>query len=144
MQDGDGSAIKAQIFDENGQVKLVEFIVNSVGVGDQTDPAIAVLDNSNFVVAWHGPNAIKAQIYDKDGGRVGSEITLREQVNEALSEIQITGLTSGDFVATWRDTTVEAEGHTGEVFAQVFLPDGMARGPVILAKKRFGSPSRST
>ena len=52
-QDGDNTAIKAQIFDASGNPVGSEFLVNSLTANRQDDPHITVLDNGNFVVTWN-------------------------------------------------------------------------------------------
>lgn len=49
-QDGDGNAIKAQLFDAAGSKAGIEFLVNSAANGEQFTPQVATLDNGNFLV----------------------------------------------------------------------------------------------
>ena len=70
-QDGSSDAIKAQVFDQNGNPVGTEFLVNGETESSQNSPAITSLTNGNIVVAWgtydpaqdgDGP-AIKSQVF---------------------------------------------------------------------------------
>ena len=70
-QDGNGSAIKAQVFDAFGLKQGGEFLVNSAHYLVQYQSKVTALSNGGFVVTWttHDPaqdgdgSAIKAQIF---------------------------------------------------------------------------------
>jgi Ca2+-binding RTX toxin-like protein len=51
-EDGDGSGIYAQQFDQNGERIDNVFRVNSTTAEDQSNPALATQSNGNLVVAW--------------------------------------------------------------------------------------------
>src|SRR5688572_698670 len=78
-QDGNGSAIKAQVFDDSGNKVGSEFLVNSETAGRQVIPTITSLANGGFVVSWEtldhtqdgSGNAVKAQVFDASGNTVG-------------------------------------------------------------------------
>lgn len=73
--DGSGGAIRARIFDTGGQEVVGEFPVNQVALGSQTQPAIASLDNGNFVVSWQSQgnppsySDIKARVFNANPHR---------------------------------------------------------------------------
>ena len=64
--DGQGSAIKAQLFNGNGSKSGDEFLVNTTTSGNQSDPTVSELADGRFVVAWGSENVgdIFAQIFD--------------------------------------------------------------------------------
>src|SRR6188768_3552694 len=51
-QDGDGQALKAQLFAADGTKLGGEFLVNSQAAGSQFGQEVAVLANGTFVVSW--------------------------------------------------------------------------------------------
>jgi len=73
--DGSGSAIKTQVFSDNGTLLSQEMLVNTTTSGDQFDPDVTGLANGDFVVSWtdasgQGGDAsstsIKARIFEGD------------------------------------------------------------------------------
>lgn len=73
--DGSGSAIKTQVFSDNGTLLSQQMLVNTTTSGDQFDPDVTGLANGDFVVSWtdasgQGGDAsftsIKARIFEGD------------------------------------------------------------------------------
>ena len=56
-QDGDVTAIKARLFNENGIPVLPEFLVNTEFTNDQFNPAITSLPDGGFVIVWQTSDA---------------------------------------------------------------------------------------
>ncbi len=74
--DASSSAIKARIFDANGDEIVSEFLVNEFTDGSQWDSSVTALANGDFVVTWQSfdqqqggtsSSAIKARIFDANG-----------------------------------------------------------------------------
>ncbi|MGH6780578.1 MAG: hypothetical protein ACREB5_00530, partial [Sphingomonadaceae bacterium] len=90
-QDGDSSAIKAQLFDANGEKVGAELLVNSSVVGSQFTPSIATLGNDTFIVTWvttdssqdGSGNAIKAQLFSRSGSPIGTEFLVNTQTGSS-------------------------------------------------------------
>ena len=68
--DASGYAIRAQVFEADGDKSGAELVVNTTGDSTQWLPTVTALENGNFVVAWedHSGNdgdgsAIRAQIF---------------------------------------------------------------------------------
>ena len=63
--DGEGAAIKAQIFSAAGAKIGTEFLVNVKGAGNQTLPKVIGLDNGDFVITWQDDrlSSIEARIF---------------------------------------------------------------------------------
>ncbi len=126
-QDGDEYGVYARRYDATGAATSGgEFLVNSVVVGNQRAPTVAVArDNGNFVVAWEGDVAgehdsveIFAQLYDSTGDTISAEFQVnadaaREQVlpNVAMDA-------DGDFIVTWITEGIPGSG--SDVFARQF------------------------
>lgn len=122
-QNSTSGDIKAQIYGANGAPVGGEFLINSVTANNQNTPAITGLPNGGFVVAWTNQGSvapdIKAQVYDANGAKVGSEFLVNStSANFDQERASIATLSNGDFVVTWNDF------RTGnwEVRGQVFHP----------------------
>lgn len=127
-QNSTSGDIKAQIYGANGAPVGGEFLINSVTANNQNTPAITGLPNGGFVVAWTNQGSvapdIKAQVYDANGAKVGSEFLVNSaSANFDQERASIATLSNGDFVVTWNDF------RTGnwEVRGQVFHPVRAAR-----------------
>lgn len=122
-QNSTSGDIKAQIYGANGAPVGGEFLINSATANNQNTPAITGLPNGGFVVAWTNQGSvapdIKAQVYDANGAKVGSEFLVNSaSANFDQERASIVTLSNGDFVVTWNDF------RTGnwEVRGQVFHP----------------------
>ena len=134
-QDGNGGAIKGQIFDAAGLKVGSEFLVNSAVVGGQQGVTSTSLANGNFVVTWDTSDplqdgsgfAVKAQIFSGTGIKIGSEFLVNISASGDQSGAEITGLANGGFVITWFDWGTDFEQR-----AQVFSAQGVKVGSEIL------------
>ncbi|HEY0011360.1 MAG TPA: hypothetical protein VGB79_00740, partial [Allosphingosinicella sp.] len=140
LGDGTGTAIKAQLYNANGNAVGGEFRVNTNGNSIQDQPAVATLASGGFAVAWrdwsgHGGDTdfgISFQLFDSAGVMVGGQVlanTVRQGPQDAPS---IAGLAGGGFVITW--TTISGySSSTGlpepsELRAQLFDAAGAKVG----------------
>ena len=145
--DTDGSAIKAQVFAADGTAVGGEILVNTVTLNDQDGQQVTALSNGGFVVTWEdysltpsGGNtdlSVRAQVFAADGAAVGGEILVNTATDGSQAVPEITALSNGGFVVTWRDDSEGAGGATGDtssnaVKAQVFAADGTPVGGEIL------------
>src|SRR5687767_2347812 len=81
LQDGTGTAIKAQRFDTLGNAVGAEILVNSSAAADQRAPSVTTLASGGYVVTWDTTDtaqdgsgrAIKGQLFDSSGAPVGAE-----------------------------------------------------------------------
>jgi hypothetical protein len=108
---GDPSQVKGQMFDARGNKINGEFLVNSTVSNAQQFPTVAGLTDGGFVVSWTDNSgqggdpdiSIKAQRYDVNGIRVGTE----SLVNTTTASLQIAsnaaGLKNGGYVIAWKD-----------------------------------------
>ena len=86
--DGEGTAVKAQIFDATGTKIGSEFLVNIKGAGNQTKPNVTGLDNGDFVISWADDrmSSIEARTFsvphapviDSNGGGVTAALSVAE------------------------------------------------------------------
>ena len=126
-----------------------EFLVNTALSGAQLDPAITALADGRFVVAWTdnsmtggdtSGSAIRAQIFDADGAKVGPAFLVNTTVATSQSLPAITALSDGKFVVTWEDNSLSG-GDTSSraIRAQVFNANGSVFGAEFLVNTTVAS-----
>jgi hypothetical protein len=97
--DSSGTAVKAQVFTASGEQVGSEILVNTTTAGNQSGPAIATLDDGDFVIAWNGGTAVDAQLFTAAGAKEGAQF----QVNTSLSGgiPSVAALAGGGFAVVW-------------------------------------------
>jgi len=115
--------IKAQRYDESGEVVGGEFVVNTQTQGAQTNATTTALEDGGYVVTWQSSHddikEIKTQMFDKDGNLVGGESSVSNTDAIALTPV-ITSLEDGGYAITWQ----EVSGDSSSVYVQKFSLDG--------------------
>jgi hypothetical protein len=140
--DMDGLAVRAQVFNANGTRSGGEFVVNTTTANDQRQATVTALADGRFIVAWRDDSAsggdmsaaaVRAQIFNPDGTRSGSEFLVNTTTQNDQREPSITALADGRFVATWTDDSRTA-GDTSllAVRGQVFNANGTRSGSEFL------------
>jgi hypothetical protein len=105
-------------FSATRQPTNIEFLVNTnYTKGDQSQPAIANLNNGGFVVGWHSANGTSYDVYAQrysptadpldNGGFMVNIHTDYYQIRPA-----ITSLNNGDFVVTWQNGCIDDDGYS--------------------------------
>jgi Ca2+-binding RTX toxin-like protein len=148
--DTSGNAIKAQIFAADGSPVGTEIPVNTATQGSQSSAHTTVLSNGGFVVTWQDASAgvggadgdtsgtaIKAQVFNADGTRIGTELLVNTATQGGQFGPQSTALSNGGFVVTWQDLSLGVGGTSGDssdaaTKAQLFAADGTPVGAEIL------------
>ncbi|HYJ83924.1 MAG TPA: calcium-binding protein, partial [Allosphingosinicella sp.] len=111
-QGGDTSSygIKAQIFDAAGAKVGGQLLVNTEIDGDQVMPAVAGLPWGGFVVSWQDDgwgdgsgSAIRAQIYDSLGGRIGGDFVVNAGADGDQAAPVLALLAQGGFAVGWQE-----------------------------------------
>ena len=118
-QDGNGGAVKAQIFSASGAKVGGEFLVNSQASDTQRDAVVTATPDGGFVVAWtnwHGAQdgsgaAIKAQAFDASGVKVGGEMLVNTLVGGSQFLPDIATLADGRVIVTWTSETGDSGGY---------------------------------
>lgn len=122
--------IRAQRFSADGNFVGSEVIVNSVTVGNQASPAIAVLADGGYVITWSSsPWAtadIQAQRFDANGNPVGPETRINTFTNNSQLAPEIASLPDGGWVITW--TSWFQDGLFSSVHSQRYDVDGNPDG----------------
>ncbi|MEM1073276.1 MAG: Ig-like domain-containing protein, partial [Pseudomonadota bacterium] len=135
-QDSDvGSVgIFAQVFSEFGDPIGLEFQVNDISIGNQSQPRVTGLDNGTFVVLWTefsnnrdgSGSGVFGQVFDNSGAAQGTVFQVNEETSSSQSSAQIAELPGGGFLTVW---TSVASGDAGDgngngIFARVHTADG--------------------
>lgn len=140
--DTSGTAIRAQIFEADGSKFGNEFQVNTTAQGIQFEPNVKALSNGRFVIAWTDDSrsegdssfyAVRAQIFNSDGSRFGSEFLVNSQTLDDQLNADIAELDAGGFIVTWVDWSgTEGDSSLSAIRAQIFHADGIRSGGEIL------------
>ena len=100
--------------------------VNTYTTGDQRGPSVAALSGGGYVVAWRSEgqdgddDGIYFQRYNTDGSELGDETLVNTTWEGRQWQSDVSGLTDGGFVITWRD----GEEDTDNIFLQRFDASG--------------------
>jgi lysophospholipase L1-like esterase len=140
--DRSGTAIRAQLFNANGSRAGSEFLINSTTAGNQSNPSITALPDGRFVVTWTDDSrsggdtsgsAIRAQVFNANGSRAGSELLVNSTTAGNQSNPFTTALPDGRFVVTWTDDSRSGGDTSGSAIrAQVFNANGSRAGSELL------------
>jgi hypothetical protein len=112
-------AVSGAILAPNGV--MTNFSVATNAGGTQSDPNIASLTGGNFVVTWRDTSgvggdadggAIKGQIFDVTGAKVGGELLVNTTTVGDQSNPFVAALPSGGFVVVWESPA----GDRGQIF----------------------------
>lgn len=115
-----GTAIVAEIRDNNGDQVVADFLVNTTVSGNQIAPQVAALPDGRFVVVWvESGNGLLGQVFDATGTKVGTEFNF---LTSGTIDFQpgVAALSDGRFVVT---KTVLVSGNE-DVVARIFDPRG--------------------
>ncbi len=127
-----------------------EILVNSATAGNQNESRMIALTGGGFVVVWVDASlgvggatgdttgvAVKAQLFDASGAKVGSEILVNSATAGAQNNARVTALTGGGFAVTWVDASAGVGGAGGDssgtaIKAQIFSSTGATVGSELL------------
>ncbi|MDH3593418.1 MAG: VCBS repeat-containing protein [Rhodospirillales bacterium] len=130
QQDGDNFGVFVKRFDAAGTaLDGADIQVNVTTTGSQTNPAVAMDFDGDFVVAWHGDGlgdgfGIFARRFDAAGTALGGEFLVNTVTAQAQTSPAVAMDADGDFVVAWESYVFPT---TIEVFAQRFQgPDKVA------------------
>ena len=115
--DGNGSAIKAQVFGSNGAKVGGEFLVNSLTVFSQTQSSVTALADGGFAVVFQTPGGTGAlekmglRTFDADGTPRGGEVNypLGNLTTQRLPDI--TQLGNGNLLMVWQRSETSLVGN---------------------------------
>jgi hypothetical protein len=125
-------AARAQVFNANGSKAGAEFLLNTTTVYDQFDPSLAPLADGRFVATWSDSSqspddasgyAIRAQVFNTDGSKSGSELLVNTTTHSDQEYSQVRILNDGRFVVTWSDRSQSEDDTSGSAIrAKIFDP----------------------
>ena len=110
----DNNGIFAQRFDSSGVASGGEFRVNSVTPGGQSDAAVSMNDNGDFVVTWDDGDGFHFQRYDNVGNEQGGRVTVDN--SSVAGNGSVAMHSDGSFVVVWREGAIGAR----DTFVQRF------------------------
>ena len=97
------------------------------------------MSGGRFVATWTDASVgalsleVKAQLFNADGTKVGSEFTVNTTAVSHQFDLEVTALADGRFVVTWADYA----GGYHDVRAQVFNADGTKLGSELLVNQQM-------
>jgi Ca2+-binding RTX toxin-like protein len=117
--DGDGLAIRAQIFSAQGNPVGDEFGINNNSLGNQTRPQITALQDGRFVVTWldgavqsdaYG-SQVSARIFNTNGSPAGEQFFVSSPTYLGVSWPTIIALANGGFAVSWFANEISTSGN---------------------------------
>ena len=132
-QDGSGMGVYAQRYNNAGIAQGAEFRVNTQTLINQTQPAVAMDDNGNFIITWTSnlqdgdAYGIYAQRYNSAGAAQGGEFLVNTYTSYIQNQPVVAMDSDGDFVITW--SSYLQDGQSFGVYAKRFNSNGAAQGP---------------
>lgn len=136
--DTSGTSIRAQIFNADSSKSGIEFQVNATTRYEQYDVQLTALAGGRFVAVWSdmsqssddpSSHAVRAQIFDSDGSKVGIEFLVNTTTLVDQYKPSITTLADGRFIAAWQNGAAQTE---TSIRAQIFTADGAQSGTEFL------------
>ncbi len=119
-QDGSGTGIFAQVFDEDGEEVGPEFQVNDTTAGDQTDPAVSMSDDEAFAIVWVGPDAdgtgIFLRIFDEKRATTMADIPVNTVTDGIQSNPDVALAEDEQVLVVWQSPDGDGEGIVGRFF----------------------------
>jgi hypothetical protein len=132
-QDGENFySIYAQRYNSAGQASGTEFRVESYTLSKQTNPAVAMDADGDFVITWQSYDqdgsyaAIYARRYNSGGQSQGTEFQVNTYTTGAQYAPTVAMDADGDFVITWSSNY--QDGDRSGVFARRYNSGGQAQG----------------
>lgn len=125
---GRGDEIRVRRFDARGAARSDEIAVNVVSAGQQDAPAVAMMADGGFVLAWQtiveNNLQVRARRFDRSGKPAGGEIAVNSRTGNANSDPAIASDARGNFVVVWESTIAGSY----EIRARRFDASGAALG----------------
>ena len=133
-------AIKAQIFEADGQPFNGELPVNSTSEGHHENPIVTLLPDGRFIVVWHANDGqgdlndyrILARFFEADGTPASSEIQVNTETAGLQNYAKVAVLSTGGFVVTWQSSDGQTDTDGFGIKAQIFDADGNRIGAEFL------------
>lgn len=129
-QDGSSDGIYLQRYNASGVAQGSELLVNSTTNGSQTNSAITVDADGDFIIAWQdnssGFSEIRTQRYTANGTPVGGESNASRIPVGSRGNAKIASDTAGNTVVVWQSANQDGSGYG--IYAQRYSAAGIAQG----------------
>ena len=131
-QDGSGFGVFGRRYAPDGVPQGSEFQINSVTLGNQFSPAIAMDASGQFVVAWEGAGqdgsqyGIVARRFASNGAPLGGEFPINSHTADDQRSAALDMDAAGRFVVVWSSYGQDGDGYG--VFARRFSAAGAPLG----------------
>ena len=111
-QDGDATALKAQVFTATGAKVGGEFLINQQATNMQRDPSLTALSDGGFLVSWTtfdtaqdgSSAAVKARFFDADGTPRGDEFLVNSVTAGSQSNPDVVEQDANTLIVSWQST----------------------------------------
>ncbi len=129
--------IRARRFAADGSPQGADFQVNTFVPGRQIDPAVAVLANGEFVIAWEGPGPssidvsdgdVQARRYSAGGAALGAEARVNSVTDGPQAGTSIAALPGNGYLISWGGESLGTDQSFGSVQARRFSAGGVPQG----------------
>ena len=140
----------AQLYKRKGG----EVLVNTETSGFQTASNLSALNDGGYIVVWTdasaigadtSSNGIKAQRFDADGNKVGSEFLVNTTTTGSQTTASVTTLPSGRYVVTWTDSSgLGGDASASGIKGQLFEADGTRVGGEFLVNTETANTQSGT
>ena len=127
------AAIRAQIFNADGDKLDEEFLVNTTTTQGQNMPAVTALADGRFLIAWADASRSGEDRERRGGSRAdlhaggvknGAEFIIPASRYSDQLAPAVAGLPDGSFVAVWADRSGTGDASFGGIRGRVFKADG--------------------
>ncbi|HWO57503.1 MAG TPA: calcium-binding protein [bacterium] len=129
--DTSGNAVRAQIFNANGQQVGSQLLVNTATSGAQQAPQIAATNGGGFFVTWQDASAtggdtsgtaIRGQFFDATGAKIGAELLINTSTANNQTTPTAARLLNGNVVVAWVDASTSTT--NTDIRARIYDPNG--------------------
>jgi len=133
-QDGSSGGIYGRLFADNSEPIGDEFGVNTTTTGNQTESAVAMNSEGDFVVVWHGPKDVGdseedvfGRIFDANGAARGNEFRVNSRTDGRQKYPAVAMADDGHFVVVYESVDYPAPDDVS-IFGQLFDAAGTRIG----------------
>jgi hypothetical protein len=121
--------IKARIFNQNSP-QGNEISINTTTLNTQSNPAVAVRNTGEFVIAWNswnqdgGDRGVYAQRFDASGNKDGIEFRVNSTTAYSQAKPRVKYFSDGKFIVIWESFKQDGSGYG--MYGRIFNSDGTA------------------
>ncbi len=131
--------VRAQRFDASGAKMGDQLVADILTERSQSEPAVATLTNGDFVLTWTDQSQygtvgteVKGRVFHADGTPASSAFAVNTEQADNQSEATVIGLSGGNFVVAWADSSGTRSIPGMAIVAQMFDPAGNRIGNEIV------------